>query len=188
MPYTASDLRKGLKVEMDGVPYVITEFQFVKPGKGAAIYNCRLKSMIDGSTITKAFRSNDILDKPDLEEHTLRYSYSEGDDFIFMNENFEQVAIPGSVLGDSKYFLYEDCEVEVLFHNGRPVEVTLPTFVEKVIVETEPGSRGNTVQNVTKPAKIAGGYTLQVPLFVNQGDTIKIDTRTGEYADRVLKK
>ena len=186
--YTASDLRKGLKVEMDGVPYAITEFTFVKPGKGAAIYTCRLKNMIDGSTMTRAFRSNDTLGKPDLEERTLRYSYAEGDQYIFLDENYEQVTIPGAVLGDQRHFLFEDVEIRVLFHNGRPVEVTLPTFVEKAIVETEPGVRGDTATNVSKPAKIVGGYELQVPLFVNQGDTIRIDTRTGTYADRVLRK
>lgn len=186
--YTAPDLRKGLRVEMDGVPYVITEFNFVKPGKGAAIYTCRLKSLLDGNTFVKNFRSNDVLKKPDLEERTMHYSYAEGDDFIFLDENFEQAIITGSVLGDSKYFLFEECEVSVLYHNGRPVDVTLPTFVEKEILDTEPGARGNTATNVLKAAKINGGFEIQVPLFINQGDIVKIDTRSGEYADRVLKK
>ena len=184
--YTAAELRKGLRVEIDGVPYVITEFNFVKPGKGAAIYTCRLKSMFDGNTFVRAFRSNDTLKRPDLEERTMRFSYPEGDDYVFMDANFEQATLAGAVLGDQRFFLYEECEVHVLYHNGRPVDVTLPTFVEKQIVETEPGVRGDTATNVLKPAKIAGGYELQVPLFVNQGDTIKIDTRTGEYVDRVL--
>jgi elongation factor P len=186
--YTASDLRKGLRVEADNVPYVITEFNFVKPGKGAAIYTCRLKSLIDGNTYVKNFRSNDILKKPDLEERTMRYSHNEGDDYIFMDENFEQFTLAGSVLGDNRYFLFEDCEVHVLYHNNRPVDVTLPTFVEKKILETDPGARGNTATNVLKPAKINGDFEIQVPLFINQGDIVKIDTRTGEYADRVSKK
>ena len=185
--YTAADLRKGLRVEIDNTPYVITEFNFVKPGKGAAIYTCRLKSLLDGNTFVRAFRSNDVLKKPDLEERTMRYSYVEGDDYIFMNADFEQATIPASVLGDSRFFLFEDCEVRVLYHNGQPVDITLPTFVEKVILETEPGARGNTATNVLKAAKINGGFEIQVPLFINQGDTIKIDTRTGEYSDRVLK-
>lgn len=188
MGYTAADLRKGLRIEIDGIPYLITEFNFVKPGKGAAIYNCRIKNMFDESTVLRAFRSNDTFEKPDLEERTMRYSYSEGDNYVFLDEHFEQINIPASVLGISKHFLFEDVEVQVLFHNGRAVEVTLPTFVEKEIVDTEPGARGNTATNVLKPAKIAGGYELQVPLFVVQGDIIKIDTRTGEYADRVLKR
>ena len=186
--YTASDLRKGLKIEVEGIPYVITEFNFVKPGKGAAIYTCRLKSMRDGSTFQRAFRSNDTFDEPNLEERTLRFSYAEGDDYIFIDKNYEQSTITAKVLGNNRFFLFEDIEVRVLYHNGLPLEVTLPTFVEKEIIETEPGARGNTATNVQKPAKIAGGYELPVPLFVSQGDIIKIDTRTGTYADRVLKK
>jgi elongation factor P len=186
--YTAAELRKGLRVEIDGVPYVISEFNFVKPGKGASIYNCRLKSLLDGGTFTRAFRSNDTLKKPDLEERTLRFSYGQSDEYHFSDEHYEQTSLPASVLGDQRFFLYEDCEVRVLYHNGRPVDVTLPTFVEKQILETEPGVRGDTATNVQKAAKIAGGYELQVPLFVNQGDTVKIDTRTGTYVDRVLKK
>ena len=186
--YTASDFRKGLRVEIEGVPYVISEFNFVKPGKGAAIYTCRLKSLIDGNTFVKNYRSNDTLKRPDLEERTMRYSHKEGDDFIFMDENYEQFTLSGKVLGDNQYFLFEDCEVHVLYHNSRPVDVTLPTFIEKEVLDTEPGARGNTATNVLKPAKINGGFEIQVPLFINQGDTIKIDTRTGEYSDRVLKR
>ncbi len=186
--YTASDFRKGLRVEVDGVPYVITEFNFVKPGKGAAIYTCRLKSLIDGNTYVRNFRSNDTLKRPDLEERTMRYSHKETDHFIFMDENFEQFTLLEKVLGDNQYFLFEDCEVRVLYHNGQAVDITLPTFIEKVILETEPGARGNTATNTLKPAKINGDFEIMVPLFINQGDTIKIDTRTGEYADRVLKK
>lgn len=185
--YEASDLRKGLKVEIDGMPYVITEFNFVKPGKGQSLYNCRMKHMVNGSTLNKTYRSNDQIDQPKLEERTMRYSYPDGDDYVFIEKNFEQTSIPASVLGDSKYFLMEDIEVEVLFHNDRAVEVRFPTFIEKTVVFTEPGARGNTATNVLKAATVEGGYQLQVPLFVNQGDLIKIDTRTGEYADRVRK-
>jgi elongation factor P len=185
--YTASDLRKGLKVEMNGVPFVITEFNFVKPGKGAAIYTCRLKNMIDGNTQVRNFRSNDTLDTPNLEERTMRFSYAEGEDYIFMDKNFEQATLSAEVLGRNRFFLYEDIEVTVLYHNDRAVDVTLPTFVEKEVLETEPGVRGDTATNVLKPAKLAGGYELSVPLFVNQGDIVRIDTRTGEYVDRVRK-
>ncbi|MEI6563597.1 MAG: elongation factor P [bacterium] len=186
--YTASDFRKGLRVELDNIPYVISEFNFVKPGKGAAIYTCRLKSLIDGNTYVRNFRSNDVLKKPDLEERTMRYSHVETDHYIFMDENYEQFTLTVDVLGNNRFFLFEDCEVRVLYHNGRPVDITLPTFVEKEVLDTEPGARGNTATNVLKPAKINGGFEIPVPLFVSQGDIIKIDTRTGEYADRVLKK
>lgn len=183
--YSAADLRKGLKVEVDGQPYTITEFNFLKPGKGQAIYNCRLKNMVTGSTFTRSYRSNDKIDKPQLDIKRLRYSYTDGTEYTFFDEHFEQVLINAEALGDSRFFLAEDMEVEVLFHNNRPIEVTLPTFVEKAVVHTEPGARGNTATNVMKPATVEGGYELPVPLFVEQGDMIRIDTRTGAYVERV---
>jgi elongation factor P len=186
--YEASDLRKGLKIELEGVPYVITEFNFVKPGKGQGMYNCRIKNLVTGATMARTFRAADRIGEPKIDERTLRYSYQEGDNYIFLDENFEQVAVPAVALGDSRHFLVEDCSVHIVYHNDRPIEVTLPTFVEKTIIYTEPGARGDTANNVMKPATIEGGYELQVPLFVNQGDIIKIDTRTGEYADRVSRK
>lgn len=183
--YTASDLRKGLKVEVEGQPYVITEYNFVKPGKGQAIYNCRLKNMINGSTLVKAYRSVDKIDEPKIEQKTLHFSYIEGDRYVFTDADYEQVIISAETLGVSRFFLAEDMKVDVLFHNDKAIEVTLPTFVEKEVVYTEPGARGNTATNTLKPAKLEGGYEMPVPLFVNQGDIVKIDTRTGEYADRV---
>ncbi|MBA4388006.1 MAG: elongation factor P [Verrucomicrobia bacterium] len=188
MTYSASDLRKGLRIEIDGVPYIITEFTFVKPGKGQAIYTCKLKSLVDGSTFTKTYRDNATIDEPKLEERNLQFSYAEGDDYIFMDKSFEQVTIPASVLGDKKYFLVEEIAVNVLYHNDRAIDVTMPYFIEKKITFTEPGVRGDTATNVQKPATVEGGYQLQVPLFVNLGDVIRIDTRTGQYADRVTKK
>jgi elongation factor P len=185
--YTVSDLRKGLKIELEGVPYLVTEFQFVKPGKGQAIYTCRLKNLVSGGGMVKNFRAVDKIDKPELENKTLRYSYQEGTHYVFLDEHFEQVSLPQEALGDSRFFLFEDAAVEVLFYNGRAIEVTLPTFVEKTIIYTEPGVRGDTATNVTKPAQIEGGFEIQVPLFINQGDVIRIDTRTGAYADRVSR-
>lgn len=185
--FSASDLRKGLKVEIEGVPYIITDFQFTKPGKGQAIYNCKLKNLISGGTLSRSFRSADKIDKPELENATLRYSYQEGDQYVFLDDNYEHVNIPAEALGDSRFFLVEDAAVEVLFYKGRAIEVTLPTFVEKTIAYTEPGARGDTATNVLKPARIDNGYEIQVPLFINQGDIIRIDTRTGQYADRVSR-
>lgn len=186
--YSASDLRKGLRIEIDGNPYLITEFNFVKPGKGQGLYTCKLKNMLTGSTMTKTYRAVDQFGEPRLEHKTLHYSYAEGDQLVFLDESYEQVNIPGEVMGDAKALLMEETQVEVMFFNGRAVEVTLPTFVEKRIIHTEPGARGNTANNVLKAATVEGGYEIQVPLFVNIGDLIKIDTRTGEYADRVSKK
>lgn len=185
--YSASDLRKGLKIEIDGQPWEVVDFQFVKPGKGQALYRCRLKNFLTGATVDKTYRSVEKIGKPNLSERSLTYSYEDGANFIFMDENYEQVEIEGELLGDRKHFLIEDMDVKILFFNDKAIDITLPNFVEKEIVETEPGARGDTATNVTKPATIPGGYEIQVPLFVNEGDIVRIDTRTGKYADRVAK-
>ncbi len=187
--YSASDLRKGLKIEIDGEPYTVVDFQFVKPGKGQALYRTKIKNLVTGATIDKTYRSVDKIDKPNLEERDLIYSHMEGHHYIFMDaETYDQVVIGDDVLGDQKYFLIDDMEVQVLFHDNRPIEVTLPFFVEKKIAATEPGARGDTATNVQKPAKLDNGYEIQVPLFINEGDIVRIDTRTGKYADRVSKR
>ena len=183
--YSASDLRKGLKIQIDGQPWIITDFNFSKPGKGQAIYNCKMKNMLTGSTQTRSYRSNDKIEKPNLSERSMVYSYIDADEYVFMDENYDQVTLKADLMGDARYFLTEDLEVDVLFFNDDPVGVTLPNFVFKDIVETEPGAKGDTTTNVMKPAKIEGGYEVQVQLFVNEGDTVKIDTRTGEYVERV---
>ncbi len=183
--YTASDLRKGLKLEIDEAPYVITDFEFNKPGKGQPVYRCKMKNLLNGSTLSKSFRQNDKIPAPDLAHKSLTFSYSDGDRYVFMNEAYEETVLGEDLLGDKKYFLIEEIEVEILYYKGRAVDVTLPTFVQKVIIETEPGHRGNTATNVLKPATVEGGYEIHVPLFVNQGETVRIDTRTGEYVDRV---
>lgn len=189
MAYDVSDLRKGLKIELDGYPYLVTEFDFCKPGKGQAIYRCKLRNMINGNTTDKAFRSGDAIGTPDLEERTLNYSYDSGDGFyVFIDsKTFEEERIEEEVLGRNKYFLDDDMECQILFYQGKAIDITLPFFVEKVIAETEPGVRGDTATNVTKPARIENGYEIAVPLFVNAGDLVRIDTRTGEYSDRVKK-
>lgn len=185
--YSASDLRKGLKIEIDGEPWVITDFQFVKPGKGQALYRCKLKNIMTGNSMDKTYRSVEKIGKPDLMQRDMQYSYPDGDHFAFMDENYEQVTVDKDVVGDLHYFLIEDMDCKVLFFNDTPIDIELPNFVEKVIAETEPGARGDTATNVTKPAKIDNGYEIKVPLFINEGDLVRIDTRTGEYADRVSK-
>jgi elongation factor P len=187
--YTTSDLRKGLKIEIDGDPYVITDFQFVKPGKGQALYRCKLKNIITGSTMDRTYRSADKVGKPDLMQREMVYSYPEGDHYVFMDEStYEQVTVDKDVIGDMKYFLVEDMQIKVLFFNDVAIDIEMPNFVEKEIVETEPGARGDTATNVTKPAKVDNGYEIHVPLFIKEGDWVRIDTRTGEYADRISKK
>jgi len=185
--YSVSDLRKGLKIEIDGEPYEVTDFQFVKPGKGQALYRCKIRNIVNGGTIDRTYRAAEKIDKPDLRERDLVYSYPDGDNYVFMDENYEQILISGDALGDQKVFMVEDLECKILFHNDRPIEVTLPNFIERTILETEPGARGDTATNVMKPARIEGDHEIAVPLFVNEGDRVRVDTRTGKYADRVRK-
>jgi elongation factor P len=166
----------------------VADFDFCKPGKGQALYRCKLKSMITGSTLDRTFRSADRIDRPNLQEKELTYSYDDGHAFIFIDsETYEEVRVSPDVLGDQKYFLDDNMTCSVLFHSDKPIEVSLPCFVEKVVTDTEPGARGDTATNVTKPAKTANGYEIRVPLFVNQGDTVRIDTRNGQYVERVKK-
>ena len=187
--FSASDLKKGLKIEIDGAPWLITEFDFCKPGKGTALYRCRLKNMITGAGMEKTYRPTDKIEKPDLEERELFYSYNDGHNYVFSDpDTYEEMQVSPEFLGNNIYFLIEEATCKFTLFNGEPIEIILPTFIEKEIVETEPAVRGDTATNVTKPAKIDNGYEIQVPLFINQGDLVKIDTRTGEYAERVSKK
>lgn len=186
--FSASDLRKGLKIEIDGSPWVITEFDFCKPGKGTALYRCKMKNMVTGAGMEKTYRPTDKIDKPDLEEREMHYSYCDGHHYIFSDAStYEEMQVSKEALGNSVYFLIEDSLCKFVLFNGQPIEITLPTFIEKEIVDTEPAVRGDTATNVTKPAKIDNGYEIQVPFFINQGDMVKIDTRTGAYAERVSK-
>ncbi len=187
--YTTSDLRKGLKLQIDGQPWIITKYEFSKPGKGQAIYKCSLKNMMTGSTMDRSYRSNDRFEKPNLTEREVTYLYNDGQSNVFSDdETYEEFHISDEILGMQKNFLVENSECKILFFNETPMEVELPVFIEKEIVETEPAVRGDTATNVTKPAKIDNGYEIQVPLFINEGDTVKIDTRTGEYVERVQKR
>ena len=187
--FSASDLKKGLKIEIDGAPWLITEFEFCKPGKGTALYRCRMKNMITGAGMEKTYRPTDKIDEPDIEERELYYSYNDGHNYVFSDPvTYEEMALAPEVLGDKAYFLIEESLCNFILFNGEPIDITLPTFIEKEIVETEPGVRGDTATNVTKPAKIDNGYEIQVPLFINEGDIVKIDTRTGTYSERVSKK
>jgi elongation factor P len=189
MSYSAADLRKGLRIELEGVPYELTDFNFVKPGKGQAMYKCRIRNMLTGSVIDRTFRAVDKIDTPNLEVRDLKYSYPEGDHFVFMDpKSYEQFTVDAKVIGEKKYFLTEELDVSILYHNGLAVSIELPAYVEKKIAETEPGVRGDTATNVTKPAKLENGYEVLVPLFINSGDTIRIDTRTGDYFERVSKR
>lgn len=181
-----SELRKNAKLQMDGHPYVVTEFQFVKPGKGQGLYKCRLKNMITGATIDRTWRSGEKLEAANVESKRMQYLFADGNGFTFMdNESYEQVAISSDLIGDDSNFLLDQLEVDVLFYNNRPVGVTLPSHIVLTIVEAEPGVKGDSANNPTKMATLQTGYKLQVPLFVKEGEKVKVDTRTGEYVERV---
>ncbi len=186
--YNASDLKKGLKIEIDGDPCMITNFEFSKPGKGQALYRCKIKNLVTGNTFDKTYRSAEKVNRCALISRPYTFSYHDGNDYVFSdNATFEEAHLNEELLGDLKNFIVDDMQVEILFHNDRPLDITLPNFVEMVIAETEPGARGDTATNVMKPAKLENGYEINVPIFINEGDTIRIDTRTGTYSDRVSK-
>ncbi|NLY93731.1 MAG: elongation factor P [Myxococcales bacterium] len=181
-----TDIRKGFKIVLEGQPYVFIEHQFVKPGKGQAFIRSRLRNMITGNVIDRTFKSGEKLDKADTEDRTMQYLYAEGDARVFMDTtNYEQVTISDQQLGETVYYLLDGTQVDVVFFQGRPIGVTPPTFVELVVTETEPGFKGDTTSNVMKPATMETGLQVQVPLFVEVGEKLKIDTRTGEYVERV---
>ena len=184
--YDTSDIRKGLKIMIDGSPYTVIEFQFVKPGKGAAFTRTKMKNLLSGGVIERNLRSGDKLEPANVEVKTMQYLYKEADAFVFMDTTtYDQVNIPDSTVGEQSAFMPENINVEVLFFNGRAVDVTLPNFIEQKVIEADPGFRGDTATGATKPVKIGTGASINVPLFISVGDVIKIDTRTGQYLERV---
>jgi elongation factor P len=186
--YSTSDFRKGLKIVYKGEPYIIVDFLHVKPGKGGAFVRTKLKNLITGKILEETFRSGERVEVPDIEEREMQYLYESGGSFCFMDmESFEQYFLTADQLGESRYFLKENLIVKVLFYKKRPAAVELPFFVSLVVVKTEPGVKGDTVSGGTKPATLETGAIIQVPLFINEGDVVKIDTRTGEYIERVNK-
>ena len=185
MKYQTSDFRNGLKVEIDNQPYVMVYFLFVKPGKGTAFTRTRLKNMITGNVIERTFRTGETLDAADVEDASMVYLYDEGEFSVFMNnETFETVEIVTENISEERLFLIENLEVTVLFYNSRPVSIELPKFIEAEIVYCEPGVKGNTATGATKPATLSCGAQVNVPLFIEQNEVIRVDTRTKEYVSR----
>ncbi len=183
-----SDLRKNAKLKIDGHPFIVTEFQFVKPGKGQGLYKCKIKNMITGAVMDRTWRSGEKLEAADVESKKMQFIFQNGDAYTFMDTvTYDQIEVQSEVIGKDADFLLDSLEVDVLLYEGRVVGVTLPSHLVMEVTECEPGVKGDTATNVTKGAKIESGVEIQVPLFIKQGDNIKIDTRTRSYVERVNK-
>lgn len=184
--YSCSDLKKGLKLLIDGDPHVIVQFDFSKPGKGQALYRCKLRNMITGALFDRTYRSGESFEPASLEERDMQYLYQDETGYVFMDQkSYEQVVLSEETLGDDKYFLIDNMEVDILMYGETAIGITLPNFVNLRVTQSDPWVKGDTAAGNNKPATVETGYTLQVPSFVEEGTLIQIDTRTGEYATRV---
>jgi elongation factor P len=183
---SVNDFKTGLTIELDGVAYQVVEFQHVKPGKGAAFVRAKVKNLKTGGTVEKTFRGGEKVNPAILDRRQMQYLYKDGQEYVFMDtENFEQMALSADVLGDGTKWLLENMNVAVRMFQGAILDVEIPNFVEIEIVECEPAVKGDTATGASKFATLSTGARVQVPLFVEQGTTIRIDTRTGEYMERV---
>ena len=183
---SAGDFRNGVTFDMDGVVVQIIEFQHVKPGKGAAFVRTKIRNVITGAVIEKTFNPTDKYPTAYIERKDMQYLYNDGDLYYFMdNETYEQTPINASMLGDSFKFVKENTDVKILSYKGNVFGVEPPFFVELQVTKTDPGFKGDTATNATKPATLETGAEIKVPLFIDEGETIKVDTRTGEYMERV---
>ena len=184
--YTCADLKKGLKMMVDGEPYLITQFDFTKPGKGQALYKCKMRNMITGNIYDRTYRSGESFEPAALEDRDMQYLYQDDSGYVFMDtKNYEQVSLSEETLGDDHYFLKDNMEVKILLFNGRGIGITLPNFVHLRVIHADPWVKGDTAAGNNKPATVESGYNLAVPSFVETDDLIQIDTRTGDYVTRV---
>jgi elongation factor P len=184
--YKTSDLRKGLKVQIDGEPYLLNEVNFVKPGKGNALYKCKLKNLIRNTVLDRTLKGGDELEVADVEELDTQFLYGQAGTFVFMDtKSFEQYELTADQVDENWKYLKEGMPVAMVLFNGNPITISPPSHVTLKVLETEPGVRGDTATSVTKPAKVETGGEFQVPGFIKEGNVIKIDTRTGEYVERV---
>ena len=184
--YESGDLRKGLKIEINGEPYIIVQFNFVKPGKGKALYKCKLKNMLSGVIVDQTFRSSEKFKEANLEEQEMEYLYSDGNNYCFMNTStYDQEFLSEDQVGELLKFLKENTVCNILFFDGRAIGISLPNFVNLRVVKTDPWVKGDTAAGSTKPATLETDYIVQVPPFVEKDELVKIDTRTGEYVERV---
>jgi elongation factor P len=184
--YTVADLRKGLKIILDGDPYIVIAFDFAKPGKGQALYRTKMRNMVNGTILDRTYRSGETFDPASLDERTMQYLYKEDNAYHFMdNRNYEQIVINEDALGDTKNYLIDNLPVDVLLFGEKAIGVNVPNFVNLRVIKTDPWAKGDTSGSDSKPATVETGYVLRVPPFIEEGELITIDTRTGEYSTRV---
>ena len=184
--YSTNEFRSGLKIIIDNDPCIIVENEFVKPGKGQALYKCKLKNMVTGAQFDRTFRSGDKFNTPNLEEVEMEYLYADGESFCFMNTtNYEQEFLSAEQVGDAARFLKENTVCNVLLYDGSPIGLSLPFFIDLKVVQTDPWVKGDTASGDSKPATLETGFVLQVPPFIEEDQMIRIDTRTGQYVERV---
>lgn len=183
-----SDIRKNLKIMLDGNPYAVVDFQFVKPGKGQAFTRVKLRNMETGATLERTFKSGEKLEPADVEQRSLQYIYQDGESFVFMDlASGEQLMVPADKMVEEQKWLADEMMVEVTLLKGNAIGVELPAHVELQITQSDPGVKGDTASGATKPATLSTGAVVQVPLFIEEGEWIKIDTRSGQYLERVRK-
>ncbi len=186
--YQLSDFKRGLKIMCEGQPYVVVDFQHVKPGKGNQFTRTKMKNLLTGSNLERTFKSGEKFDVPDVNTVDMTFLYKDENGFNFMNQtNFEQMTLNEEDVGESRNYLIENLECVIMMYNGRPIGVDVPNAVNLKVVETDPNFKGNTVTGATKPAKLETGYSVQVPMHISEGDVLRIDTRTGDYVERVNK-
>ena len=184
--YKTGEFRKGLKVQIDGEPYLMVEMEFYKPGKGNALYKCKLKNLVRNTVLQRTYKGGDSLEAADVEEIDSQFLYRQGTDFVFMNNTtYDQYELSSDQVDDYWKYLKDGMKVSMILFNGNPITMTPPNHVELTVEYCEPGAKGDTATNVTKPAKVETGAEFLVPVFIKEGDVIKIDTRSGDYVERV---
>ena len=183
--YSTTDFRKGLKIEIDGTPFEIIEFQHFKPGKGGAMVRTKLRNILNGRVLDNTFRSGEKVERPNLESRDMQFLYHEGEQLVFMDmTTYDQMHMDAEATDGKANYLKDGQECRVLLYNEKPLDIEIPASLVLEVTETEPGAKGDTVSNVTKPATLETGVVIQVPIFVNNGDRVKVDTRTNGYLGR----
>ncbi|HEY5658314.1 MAG TPA: elongation factor P [Myxococcota bacterium] len=186
MAVDTSQFRNGLKIEIDGEPFVMTYFQHVKPGKGGAFVRTKIKNLRTGRVLDKTFRSGEKVDEAEVEDKRMQYLYQDGDQLVFMDQDtYDQIPFSTEQVGDALKYLKENLDVDVMFWKNKPINIELPSFIEFVVTQCDPGLKGDTASGATKPATLETGAVVQVPLFIKEGEKIRVDTRSGVYVERV---